>query len=53
LQQADTILGFNEPNHRAQDDMSPEEAAREWIKIQVALLVLFSGSALPFAACSA
>ena len=33
--QADTILGFNEPNHPSQDNMSPEETAIEWIKIQV------------------
>jgi len=32
--EADTILGFNEPNHPSQDNMSPEETAIEWIKIQ-------------------
>jgi hypothetical protein len=36
--EADTILGFNEPNHRGQDNMSPEETAREWVQIQVGLL---------------
>ena len=35
--QADTILGFNEPNHRDQDNMSPEETALEWIAIQVSV----------------
>ena len=33
--QADTILGFNEPNHPSQDNMSPEETALEWVAIQV------------------
>jgi len=32
--EADTILGFNEPNHPSQDNMSPEETALEWIAIQ-------------------
>ena len=35
--QTDTILGFNEPNHPNQDNMSPEETALEWIGIQVSL----------------
>ena len=30
----DTVLGFNEPNFDNQADMSPEEAAHEWIKLQ-------------------
>ena len=33
--QADTILGFNEPNHLSQDNMNPEETALEWVAIQV------------------
>ena len=33
--QANTILGFNEPNHPSQDNMSPEETALEWVAIQV------------------
>jgi len=32
--EADTILGFNEPNHKSQDNISPEWTAKEWIKIQ-------------------
>ena len=28
------ILGFNEPNHRGQDDRSPEWVAGEWVQIQ-------------------
>ena len=37
LFQADTILGFNEPNHPSQDNMSPEETALEWVAIQVSV----------------
>ena len=29
------ILGFNEPNHADQSDISPETAAAAWIEIQV------------------
>ena len=32
--ESDTILGFNEPNHKSQDNISPEWTATEWIKIQ-------------------
>ena len=28
------ILGFNEPNHSDQSDISPEEAAAAWIELQ-------------------
>ena len=31
------ILGFNEPNHKDQSDLSPEVAAAAWIEIQVDL----------------
>ena len=30
----DTILGFNEPNHEKQSNLSPEEAAFAWIELQ-------------------
>ena len=30
----DTILGFNEPNHKDQSNLSPEEAAFAWIELQ-------------------
>ena len=30
----DIILGFNEPNHADQSDISPEEAAEAWIELQ-------------------
>ena len=30
----DTILGFNEPNHKDQSNLSPEETAFGWIDIQ-------------------
>ena len=30
----DTILGFNEPNHKDQSNLSPEEAAFGWIDLQ-------------------
>ena len=30
----DTVLGFNEPNHKGQANMSPQKAAQEWRKLQ-------------------
>ena len=30
----DIILGFNEPNHKDQSDIPPEEAAAAWIELQ-------------------
>ncbi|XP_076460594.1 uncharacterized protein LOC143293546 [Babylonia areolata] len=30
----DTVLGFNEPNHRAQANMSPQKAAQHWKEFQ-------------------
>ena len=34
IKKYDTILGFNEPNHSDQANMSPETVAHEWIKFQ-------------------
>ena len=28
----DTVLGFNEPNHKDQANMSPESAAYHWMR---------------------
>jgi hypothetical protein len=30
----DTILGFNEPNHKDQSNLSPERAAFAWVELQ-------------------
>ena len=30
----DTVLGFNEPNFEGQSNMSPQDAAKNWIKVQ-------------------
>jgi len=32
----DTVLGFNEPNHKDQANMSPESAAYHWMRFQAA-----------------
>ena len=30
----DTVLGFNEPNHADQSNLSPEAAAYAWMELQ-------------------
>lgn len=49
LEQFDTILGFNEPNHVDQSNMDPETAAYAWLELQVAYpdKILVSPSASP------
>ena len=36
LDQYDTILGFNEPNHVDQSNLDPETAAYAWLELQLA-----------------
>ena len=45
----DTILGFNEPNHNEQANLTPEEAAFAWIELQEKYTdkILVSPSAAP------
>jgi len=45
----DTILGFNEPNHQEQANLSPQDAAIGWIKLQEKYpdKILISPSAAP------
>lgn len=45
----DTVLGFNEPNHASQANLSPEEAALGWMELQAAYpdKTLVSPSASP------
>jgi len=45
----DTVLGFNEPNHADQSNLSPEAAAYAWMELQAAYpdKILVSPSASP------
>ena len=45
----DTVLGFNEPNHATQANLSPQEAALGWMELQAAYpdKTLVSPSASP------
>jgi len=49
LDEYDTILGFNEPNHVDQSNLSPEQAAIGWMELQAAYpdKTLVSPSASP------
>ena len=49
LPEYDTILGFNEPNHASQSNLSPEQAALGWMELQAAYpdKTLVSPSASP------
>ena len=49
LEEYDTVLGFNEPNHVDQSNLSPEAAALGWMELQAAYpdKTLVSPSASP------